>query len=208
MVPASILARVRAARRSTARRQRRRHDPLRRRRRSRRRARRRDGDHRSRRRVGVQPAQHVPRMAARSAAAGSRHRPAVACRSASATGTSRRSTPSSSRAPARCRRARRTARRDHHRRPEPGRDRPGTPADARRVGPSDARPSAQRAVAARPGDDGGRPSRHVVSLEVLYTPYRLRGGWPASTEPRRWLELLGDLCEPGFLDSISRRGGR
>jgi beta-carotene ketolase (CrtO type) len=48
----------------------------------------------------------------------------------------------------------------------------------------------------------GDRSKHVLSLEVLYTPYRVRGGWPASTEPRRWLELLGELCEPGFLGSI------
>jgi beta-carotene ketolase (CrtO type) len=49
---------------------------------------------------------------------------------------------------------------------------------------------------------GGDDHRSVLSLEVLYTPYRLRGGWPGSTEPRRWLELFGDLCEPGFLESI------
>jgi phytoene dehydrogenase-like protein len=46
------------------------------------------------------------------------------------------------------------------------------------------------------------PDRHVLSLEVLYTPYRLTGGWPGSTEPARWLELLAGLCEPGLLDSI------
>jgi phytoene dehydrogenase-like protein len=54
-----------------------------------------------------------------------------------------------------------------------------------------------------PAMTAGDETRQVLSLEVLYTPYRLRGGWPGSTEPRRWLELLGDLCEPGFLDSIS-----
>ncbi len=43
---------------------------------------------------------------------------------------------------------------------------------------------------------------HVLSLEVLYTPYHLPGGWPDSPEPRRWLELFASLCEPGFLDSI------
>jgi phytoene dehydrogenase-like protein len=46
------------------------------------------------------------------------------------------------------------------------------------------------------------PERHVLSLEVLYTPYRLEGGWPDSKEPARWLELLAGLCEPGLLDSI------
>ncbi len=46
------------------------------------------------------------------------------------------------------------------------------------------------------------PGHHVLSLEVLYTPYALAGGWPGSTEPRRWLEAFADLCEPGLLDSI------
>jgi beta-carotene ketolase (CrtO type) len=44
--------------------------------------------------------------------------------------------------------------------------------------------------------------RHVFSLEALYTPYRLPGGWPGSPEPRRWLEAFAAVCEPGFLDSI------
>ena len=46
------------------------------------------------------------------------------------------------------------------------------------------------------------PGRHVLSVEALYTPYRLAGGWPGSDEPRRWLELLAERCEPGLLDSI------
>jgi phytoene dehydrogenase-like protein len=46
------------------------------------------------------------------------------------------------------------------------------------------------------------PGRHVLSIEVLYTPYHLVGGWPSSDEPRRWLELFAELVEPGFLDSI------
>ncbi len=46
------------------------------------------------------------------------------------------------------------------------------------------------------------PGRHVLSLECLYTPYRLRGGWPGSDEPRRWLEQLAGLAEPGFLDGL------
>jgi phytoene dehydrogenase-like protein len=46
------------------------------------------------------------------------------------------------------------------------------------------------------------PGRHVFSLEALYTPYSLRGGWPGSNEPQRWLEQFATLCEPGFLDSI------
>ncbi len=44
--------------------------------------------------------------------------------------------------------------------------------------------------------------RHVFSLEVLFTPYALSGGWPGSPEPRRWLERYAELVEPGFLDGI------
>ncbi len=44
--------------------------------------------------------------------------------------------------------------------------------------------------------------RHVFSLEVLFTPFSLVGGWTDSDEPRRWLELFAGRCEPGFLDSI------
>ncbi|MET0144619.1 MAG: NAD(P)/FAD-dependent oxidoreductase [Ilumatobacteraceae bacterium] len=46
------------------------------------------------------------------------------------------------------------------------------------------------------------PGRHVFSLEVLLTPYRRSGGWRGSPEPRRWLELFAERCEPGFLESI------
>lgn len=46
------------------------------------------------------------------------------------------------------------------------------------------------------------PDWHVLSLEVLYTPYGLRGGWPKSHEPRRWLEQFATLCEPGLLESV------
>ena len=47
------------------------------------------------------------------------------------------------------------------------------------------------------------PGRHVLSLEVLFTPYTLRGGWAGSAEPRRWLDLYAtDLVEPGFLDGL------
>ena len=50
------------------------------------------------------------------------------------------------------------------------------------------------------GPDGG----HVFSLEVLFTPYALAGGWDGSTEPPRWLEAFGSLCEPGFVDGVRR----
>jgi beta-carotene ketolase (CrtO type) len=43
---------------------------------------------------------------------------------------------------------------------------------------------------------------HVFSLEVLYTPYGLPGGWADSTEPRRWLEQVATTLAPGFLDSV------
>lgn len=42
----------------------------------------------------------------------------------------------------------------------------------------------------------------VFSLEALYTPYRLAGGWASLDEPRRWLEQFGGLVQPGFLSSI------
>jgi len=52
-------------------------------------------------------------------------------------------------------------------------------------------------------DAGMAPAgRHVFSLEALFTPYALPGGWADSAEPRRWLELYAGLVEPGFLDSI------
>lgn len=51
-----------------------------------------------------------------------------------------------------------------------------------------------------PGPEGG----HVLSLEVLGTPYSLDGGWPDSAEPARWLEALGSLAEPGFGDGVRR----
>jgi phytoene dehydrogenase-like protein len=51
-----------------------------------------------------------------------------------------------------------------------------------------------------PGPDGG----HVLSLEVLYTPYALKGGWPTSSEPARWLELYRPLVQPGFVDGVRR----
>jgi phytoene dehydrogenase-like protein len=44
--------------------------------------------------------------------------------------------------------------------------------------------------------------RHVFSLEVLYTPYAIRGGWSASQEPRRWLDQVATVLDPRFLDSL------
>lgn len=39
---------------------------------------------------------------------------------------------------------------------------------------------------------------HVFSLEVLWTPYDLHGGWDESSEPERWLDLFCDRVAPGF----------
>jgi phytoene dehydrogenase-like protein len=50
----------------------------------------------------------------------------------------------------------------------------------------------------RVGDD------HVFSLEVLFTPYALKGGWSGSTEPERWFERYATLVQPGFLDGLRR----
>lgn len=43
---------------------------------------------------------------------------------------------------------------------------------------------------------------HVFSLEVLFTPYSLKGGWANSAEPERWLDVASTLFEPGFKESI------
>lgn len=43
------------------------------------------------------------------------------------------------------------------------------------------------------------PDEHVMSVEVLFTPYALKGGWPDSAEPQRWIDLVADLMEPGSL---------
>ena len=44
--------------------------------------------------------------------------------------------------------------------------------------------------------------RHVFSLEVLYTPYKVAGGWPNSEEPRRWLDQVATVLAPGFRESL------
>jgi phytoene dehydrogenase-like protein len=41
------------------------------------------------------------------------------------------------------------------------------------------------------------PGGHVFSLEVLFTPYRLAGGWSGSEEPERWLGAFARRVEPG-----------
>ena len=43
---------------------------------------------------------------------------------------------------------------------------------------------------------------HVLSIEVLFTPYEHPGGWADSDEPARWLDLWAGFMEPGARDSI------
>lgn len=43
---------------------------------------------------------------------------------------------------------------------------------------------------------------HVLSLEALFTPYHLPGGWATSDEPQRWLERFAELVEPDLLDHV------
>jgi phytoene dehydrogenase-like protein len=47
------------------------------------------------------------------------------------------------------------------------------------------------------------PGVHVLSLEALYTPYSFTGGWATLDEPRRWLEQLATISEPGWLETLS-----
>ncbi|MEM9465801.1 MAG: NAD(P)/FAD-dependent oxidoreductase [Actinomycetota bacterium] len=49
----------------------------------------------------------------------------------------------------------------------------------------------------RPGLD-----RHLLSLEVLWTPYELDGGWPGSPEPQRWIDRFAEIVQPGWSDSV------
>lgn len=46
------------------------------------------------------------------------------------------------------------------------------------------------------------PGKHLLSIEVLFTPYNLVGGWHGSSEPDRWLDVTANLFEPGFRDSV------
>ena len=45
---------------------------------------------------------------------------------------------------------------------------------------------------------------HVLSLEALFTPYGIEGGWAGSPEPARWLKVWSGLLQPGFLESVDR----
>lgn len=43
---------------------------------------------------------------------------------------------------------------------------------------------------------------HVLSLEVLFTPYGGDEPWDREVEPKRWLDLWATNVQPGVLDSI------
>lgn len=47
-------------------------------------------------------------------------------------------------------------------------------------------------------------SDHVLSLEILFTPYALAGGWDESAEPDRWLRAFAELGQPGFAAGVRR----
>jgi phytoene dehydrogenase-like protein len=71
---------------------------------------------------------------------------------------------------------------------------------------------AQGRVLDRPGMFVNSPSaldstvapegRHVFSLEVLYTPYAIAGGWSGSREPARWIDQVATVLAPDFRDSL------
>ncbi len=46
---------------------------------------------------------------------------------------------------------------------------------------------------------------HVLSLEVLYTPYALNGGWASSPEPDRWLGLWSQFLETELKSTLLAR---
>lgn len=46
------------------------------------------------------------------------------------------------------------------------------------------------------------PGEHVLSVEVLFTPYSFTGGWNDTREAERWLDVASTLFQPGFIDSI------
>lgn len=41
--------------------------------------------------------------------------------------------------------------------------------------------------------------RHILSLEILFTPYSHPGGWPDSDEPRRWIDVANRFWNPGIV---------
>ncbi len=51
-------------------------------------------------------------------------------------------------------------------------------------------------------------TQDIFSMEILWTPYGLKGGWETSTEPQRWIQRFGDLVDSdgfsSFADSVDR----
>ena len=43
---------------------------------------------------------------------------------------------------------------------------------------------------------------HIMSLEALFTPYAVEGGWPSSDEPMRWMTKWAELVQPGYLEHV------
>ncbi len=43
---------------------------------------------------------------------------------------------------------------------------------------------------------------HVLSLEALFTPYALPGGWPHSGLPEKWLAQFSSFMQDGFRESV------
>ena len=43
---------------------------------------------------------------------------------------------------------------------------------------------------------------HVLSLEALFTPYSLPGGWAHSRLPDQWLDQFAGFLQPGFRESV------
>ena len=47
-----------------------------------------------------------------------------------------------------------------------------------------------------------KEGHHVMSLEALFTPYALEGGWAGSNEPQRWMELWAGFVQPDYLGHV------
>jgi phytoene dehydrogenase-like protein len=45
---------------------------------------------------------------------------------------------------------------------------------------------------------------HILSLEVLFTPYSTPGGWVNSSEPRRWLDIWSSLMGSEGIEKIKK----
>ena len=45
---------------------------------------------------------------------------------------------------------------------------------------------------------------HTFGIEVLFTPYSLKGGWTGSEEPKKWLDIWGNLAEGNSVADITK----